>query len=58
MELQAWPVFKPHRSNLNCLSSLWAGILAEMKDELSYKSLGKLKKRKSDAMDRIRAFDK
>jgi len=35
-----------------------AGILAGMKDELSYKSLGKLKKRKSDAMDRIRAFDK
>jgi hypothetical protein len=45
MELQAWPVFKPHRSNLNLPLLLMAGILAGMKDELGYKSLGKLKKK-------------
>jgi len=39
MELQAWPVLKPHNSDL-IASLLMAGVLEGMKDELGYKSLG------------------
>jgi len=37
-ELRAWPAIKLHRSDLNCLSSLMAGVLQGMKDESGYKS--------------------
>jgi hypothetical protein len=30
MELQAWPVLKPNRSDLNCLSSLWLAFFEGM----------------------------
>ena len=43
MELQAWPVLEPHSTELNCLSSLMAGVLEGKKDESGYKSLGKLR---------------
>ena len=37
MELRAWPVIKPHRSDL-IASLLMAGVLEGMKDESGYKS--------------------
>jgi len=37
MELQAWPVIKPHNSELP-LSSLWLAFLEGMKNESGYKS--------------------
>ena len=37
MELRAWPVFKPHNSEL-IASPPMAGILGEMNDELGYMS--------------------
>lgn len=38
MELRAWPVLKPHRSDLNCLSPPMAGVLEGIKDDAGYKS--------------------
>ena len=57
MELRAWPVFKPYHSTL-IASPPYAGILDRLIDELGYKSLGTLERMKSDAMDRIEAFDR
>lgn len=38
MELRAWPVIKPHRSDLIASLILMAGVLEGMKDESGYKS--------------------
>jgi hypothetical protein len=38
MELRAWPVLKPHRSDLIASLLIMAGVLIGMKDESSYKS--------------------
>jgi hypothetical protein len=37
-ELRAWPVLKPHRSDLIASLLLMAGVLGGMKDESGYKS--------------------
>jgi len=37
-ELQAWPVLKPHRSDLNCLSPPNGWRSGENRDESGYKS--------------------
>jgi hypothetical protein len=41
MELQAWPVIKPHNSDLIASLLLMAGVLEGMKDESGYKSFFK-----------------
>jgi len=43
MELRAWPVIKPHRSDLIAFPPLMAGVPEGIMDELGYKSLGKLR---------------
>jgi hypothetical protein len=38
MELRAWPVLKPHRSDINCLSPPNGWRSGENKDDSGYKS--------------------